>query len=216
MKKIAPLEIRPFLKALSDEILNAAIHYQLYKDLNESVRDYSDEMNTTPAFWNLTMNANLTAARSALFRAYDFSVEGVNLSRLLAHIEDHVSVDKNEIDADRRLVSRTDPLIERNLWQRNNLFAHKNFGHIVGKLGKVKYDITHGELQELIDRAVEILNKYSQRIRRGIWSTQIVGHDDYKNVLRAVKYERDAYLKRCEAEEAEMSMDTEARRKAKD
>ena len=187
MRPIDKTQIVSYLKTLANEILNAAIHYRLYKDLNQSIPEYQDVMNVTPTFWNLTLNSHLTAARSALYRAYDFAAEGTNLPRLLAHIEDHVSIDPKEIEQDRRLVARDEPLIERNRWQRNNQFAHLNFENTQNQTVTQAKSITYGELETLIDRAFNILNKYSQYIRKGEWERQIVSHDDYKHVLAAIK-----------------------------
>ncbi len=52
-----------------------------------------------------------------------------------------------------------------------------------------RFALTYRELATLTQRAVRIINRYSGLFRRTTWSTRMVGADDYRNVLLAVRAE---------------------------
>jgi hypothetical protein len=90
-----------------------------------------------------------------------------------------------------------DPLVRNLIALRGNLYVHRNAKNIVHEI-KVSqlFPISYENLDELVARAVRILNRYSGLFRNSSWSTQMIGHDDWKHIL---KYVREA-LKRDEEE----------------
>ncbi len=63
-------EFGRLLDGLGDDVVDAAIHFRLHKDLRESVKNFERELNQSPAFWSLTFGAHIDATRSRLFRVY--------------------------------------------------------------------------------------------------------------------------------------------------
>ena len=59
-------EFERLLDVLRDDVVGAAIHYRLHKDLRESVAHFERELNQSPAFWSLTFGAHIDATRSRL------------------------------------------------------------------------------------------------------------------------------------------------------
>jgi hypothetical protein len=197
-------ELEKFLLGLADEVITAAVHWRLYLDLRESVAEYARELNEAGAFWSMTIGAHLMTARSALFRAYDKSPDGLNLPRLLQNVASHCQVDRATINADKRRVSQSDPLVKKFIWQRNNLFAHKNLKNVLnGKTAELKNVLTKGEHDKLLERAVEILNRYDSAIFNHTWTTQMIGHDDFKRVLAAVRQSLELHEKKIQEQIAE-------------
>ena len=48
------------------------------------------------------------------------------------------------------------------------------------------YSITISDVESLLNNAIRILNTYSILFRASSYSTQILGHDDYKYVLETI------------------------------
>ena len=68
----------------------------------------------------------------------------------------------------------------------------------LGKTGPQKEDeISNEEFENLLLRALDILNRYSSLFQAEYYSTQIVGHDDYEMIFRwiqeRVELERTRY-----------------------
>ncbi|OLP20346.1 hypothetical protein BST81_01015 [Leptolyngbya sp. 'hensonii'] len=68
------------------------------------------------------------------------------------------------------------PLWEKGLGDEGNL----------AKLG-CSHPLTHSEVETLLNQGFEIFNRYSQLYRASSWSRQIIGHDDYRFLLRLIK-----------------------------
>jgi HEPN superfamily AbiU2-like protein len=59
------------LEDLMDELMKARTHYAIYCDLLDSIEVYEREMNYSPAFWTMTLQAHLDAALVSLCRIYE-------------------------------------------------------------------------------------------------------------------------------------------------
>jgi len=180
-------EFDSLMKGLARDIVDANIHYRLYKNLNDAISEYVNELNQSAAFWNLTFSAQLDATLLRLSRAYDSHTASLNLPRLLATIKAHLHIfdtqdfkqrlkdnpfveslasdcripDKNELKADIDLVSTTDTLVKRLLAWRNNIGAHRNPRETLAPNSVVVAPLKYSEIESLLDRAITILNKYS-------------------------------------------------------
>jgi hypothetical protein len=60
--------------------------------------------------------------------------------------------------------------------------------------------LTFNDINRLLKRGARILNKYSNLFNANIYSTQIVGHDDYLYVLNAVKSDLEQQDDKMDAE----------------
>jgi hypothetical protein len=71
---------------------------------------------------------------------------------------------------------------------RNNLIAHINVKNIAKDLKlHEQFPLSADEVEMLISRAVEILNRYSGLFKRTWWSTEAVGHSDFMDILKRVR-----------------------------
>ena len=197
------------LERLGHDVIDASIHYQLHAKLRKAIRSFTRELNQSPAFWTLTLDAHYDAFRARLFRAYDSQKGSLSLLTLLETVAEKIHtlnagialqqptfassgthLRPSILGRDRRLVSDRDPLVKKLLSQRHNLFAHSNADNVMRQLRlEQRFALTYRELATLTRRAVRIINRYSGLFRRTTWSTRMVGADDYRNVLLAVRAE---------------------------
>lgn len=140
-----------------------------------------------------------------LGRIYDSHDDALSLLAWLQEIKRNPQLfatipDQVQLDEDLALVGKRDPLIKKLICLRGNFIAHINWEHTAGRI-EIKRDhymLTWEEIDLLIARASEVLNRYSVLFNRSIWSMQIVGSDDYKAILKAVRSD----LKRWDAKNA--------------
>jgi hypothetical protein len=100
--------------------------------------------------------------------------------------------DEKQLREDITFSSNENQLVKNLTIWRNNLFAHKSAGNIVSaRKISTDYPLTEKEIDELLKKGIEILNRYSQLFRASVYSTKIIGHDDYKFVLESVKIRLD-------------------------
>jgi hypothetical protein len=101
--------------------------------------------------------------------------------------------DAAALDADIASCAIDDPLVKTLMIHRGSTIAHRNAKNVVAEkdIGDA-HPLTLGDLEALLERAANILNKYSSLFAANTYSTQIIGHDDYKYIISSV----DAAVKR--------------------
>jgi AbiU2 len=105
------------------------------------------------------------------------------------------------LTADVNSVSRkSDALVAKLCDLRNRLLAHRNASLVLGATVLNAGGIRHEDIDELLDRAVALVNRYSSLFRAQTYSTNIVGRDDYESMLRFVRRGINAYEAEIEAE----------------
>jgi hypothetical protein len=207
-------EFGRLLKALTDELVTACIHFNLYADLNESVSSYVTELNQSPAFWKCTFRAHLDTVLLRLCRIYEQHSSSLNLRNLLHTIKANIKIfevdrfrerlkdnpfvdslsssptkpDIEQLFKDINYVSEANPSVSTLLIWRNNIIAHKSAKHVTKNLDiQNDYPLSIDDIKQLLEEGTAILNRYSHLFDATIYSTQIVGHDDYKKVLEAIR-----------------------------
>jgi hypothetical protein len=219
-------EFERLLAGLAREVVDAAIHWRLYSDLTKAVEIFSIEYNQSPAFWTLTFQAHLDATIFRLIRIYDGNSESLSLRNLLDTIKENISLfdedkfrqrlssnpfvnslasdiqkpDVVQLDKDISYSSTSNHLVKKLTIWRNNLFAHRSAENTArGYNIAVDHPITGEEVGELVKKSVKILNRYSSLFHATTHSTQIVGHDDYKFVLKSIRNNLEQMHKESEA-----------------
>ena len=221
-------EFDMLMKGLAQDIVDANVHYQLHKNLNNAISEYVTELNQSAAFWNLAISAQVDATLLRLCRAYDSHTASLSLPRLLATIEANLHIfdtpkfkerlkdnpfveslasdcrmpNKNELDADIALASSADPLVSRLLAWRNNIGAHRNPKETLSPNSVVVDPLDFTGVEVLLERAASILNKYSMLFKALGYSTTMVGADDYKYVLGCIRKDLEAKDREWEEEMA--------------
>jgi AbiU2 len=207
-------EFERLLKALSDDIIDAHIHYQLYQDLIEAITKYPLVVQQSNIFWTHTLQAHLNSSVFALFRAYDQHLRSLHLRSWLTTIEENLHLfddkafrerlkdnpyvaslvqdvrkpDPAVLAEDIALCSSTDPIVKKLTIYRGNRIAHRNAKFVLSSEDlPEKYGLTFDELRTLLVRAKTILNRYSYLFAATVYSTKVVGHDDFAYIFECIQ-----------------------------
>ncbi|HEY7406005.1 MAG TPA: hypothetical protein VIB39_20935 [Candidatus Angelobacter sp.] len=222
---MAPIDIASngefdlLLERLAKDVVDLEIFRRLRADLDAARAEFSTEFAQSRAFWSLTFQALIEAVFFRLSRIYDGHDQSLSLLRWLETIQhnleliqtgemDEVPFDLQQLSIDIESVSDSDPVVKKLIQLRGNCIAHVNAEAIAkGKGLEKRFGLSPDEVNLLVERAATLLNRYGAILRRTVWSTQIVGHDDFRTVLIAMR----SYCKKYETEiEEEFSRLTQA------
>lgn len=202
------------IEALATDVMNAHFHLDLLKAIWEAQDLYEREFAQSPWFWHLTTGALLETGLIKLARAYDTNRKGLHLSNWLRTIESNLHIfaeedfrerlkgsefveslaaeprvpDLDELKEDLELVSKDDPHVKKLLRVRHNALAHRSGKMVLAGRNPFKeqgfsVDVIH----LLSDRAVDIVNRYTQLFRATSYSKQPVGENDFVGTLALAK-----------------------------
>ena len=220
-----PDKLERILECVVRDLVGAHVFLKLYYDINASFVEYKKEVNNSGTFWFLTRKSLYESALLRICRAYDeqkdanglrvvllciqrnpqffdldlFRVRNPNYSipdnsdRMVNHPEpDQLQIDLKFVAADGGAVRRLKRM-------RHEDFVHSNIDLIAsGKRIDVEHLPTYGDLDELLEKGLEIGNRYLRLFRGGTWSAQMVGEDDYKIILNALRESSIAHEKQLE------------------
>src|SRR5712692_1368064 len=207
-------EFERLLKALSDDVVDAHIHYGLYEGLVEAIDKYPLVVQQSNVFWTFTLQAHLNSSVYALFRAYDQNLRSLHLRSWLTTIQENLHLfdeaafrerlkdnpyvaslaqDSRKPDAavladDIAGCSTNDPIVKKLMIYRGSRIAHRNAKSLVAsRESSDSYGLTFDDLRTLLERAKTILNRYSYLFAASVYSTKVVGHDDYEYIFKSVE-----------------------------
>lgn len=202
------------LKALSDDIVDAHIHYRLYQDLVEALEKHSLVFPQSRVFWDFTLQAHVNSSVYALSRAYDQEPRSLHLRSWLVTIQENLQLfddaafrerlkdnpyvaslakdrerpDPGVLADDIRACSVSDPLVKKLTIYRSNRIAHRGAKYLLSALDTdERFAFTFDELRALLVRAKTILNRYFYLFTASVYSTTIVGHDDFQYIIETVQ-----------------------------
>jgi AbiU2 len=207
-------EFDDLLRALAHGIVHAHIHYQLYRELHQSLCDHPLVISQSHTFWQLTLKAHINTSMQILCRAYGQHAQALHLQSWLFTIREHLHLfdtkefrqrlkdnpfveslaqvprkpDQAVLEEDIRLCSPDDPLVKTLIIHRNRHGAHTEAMNIIAKRHPYDaYPLTFGDFEALLARTKAILNRYSRLFAAMTYETQIIGHDDYQCILKCVE-----------------------------
>lgn len=181
-------EFERLLKALSNDIVDAHIHYRLYKDIDNALSKHPLVAQQSNIFWTYTLQAHLNSSLYALFRAYDQNKSALHLRSLLLTIKANLylfdetgfrerlkdnpyvaSLAQDSKKPDARMLndnidacSQSDPLVKNLIRYRGNHLAHKNANSLITSQEiNDNNELMFEDFNLLLERAKTILNKYS-------------------------------------------------------
>jgi hypothetical protein len=221
-------EFRRLLTALLGDLVDARFHFSLHQNLAKAGEEYATEFAQSPTFWGLTLNAHMDAVLLRLCRAYDtYEHTALTLRNLLDTIQAHLSIfdepnfrqrlkgnsfvdslaaelrppDQAQLKNDIKAVSNSDPLVHKLVMWRHNYIAHRNSHFALNpKQFDAQYPLLFAEIDVLLNRGLEIGNRYSLLFDASAHSTLMVGRDDYLRVLKAVREHVEASERRLDEE----------------
>jgi HEPN superfamily AbiU2-like protein len=207
-------EFERLLKGLSDDIVDAHIHYLLYEDLVRALDKHPLVAPQSNVFWTFTLQAHLNSSIYTLFRAYDQDLRALHLRSWLLTIQSNIQLfevpafrerlknnphvdnlakdrrppDANLLAQDISACSSSDPIVKKLTIYRGSRIAHRNAKSLLSArdLGDVN-GLTFDDIRVLLDRAITILNRYSYLLSAAVYSTNVVGRDDYEYIFKSVE-----------------------------
>lgn len=207
-------EFKRLINALSLDIVDAHIHYQLFKDLNQSLQDHPLVASQSKTFWSFTLQAHFNTTIYILCRIYDQNETSLHLRSWLITIKENLHLfDENQfrerlknnlfvdslaqhprkpdprtLDEDIRLCSNEDALVRTLTVRRGSGIAHKNAKLIVAdrNIGD-NYPLTYANIDTLLDRAIKILNRYTELFSADVYSTSVSGDKDFQYIFKCVE-----------------------------
>lgn len=218
-------EFQRLLDALARDVVDAHIHFHLYRDLSNSLSDHDLVVAQSQNFWSLTLQAHFDTCIHRLSIAFDQEKSSLHLRSWLLTIKENLNIfDENnfrerlrdnpfvesladdprrpneaELEADIASCTTNDPLVKTLMIRRGSKIAHRSAKNVVAAkdVGDT-HPLTYGDVEALLDRAIGLLNKYSRLFAANTFSTQIVGHDDYRYIIESV----DAAVRRSREQRA--------------
>lgn len=213
-------ELKTLLDSLAWEIVYANTYHRLYCDLLDSLKDHEREFNQARTFWNLTLSALRDVRNLGLCRIYDKHSRSLNLYNLLETIKANTNYFKTEsfkqrlkdnpfveslaeldrmpdpgkLEEDIEFASPRNALVKKLLIWRNKIIAHHDPEVPLGRRQILEdKPLSRKEIEQLLDAAFKIFNRYSNLFCASSWSRYMAHHDEYKSVLKFMKMGMDKW-----------------------
>jgi hypothetical protein len=140
-------------------------------------------MTKTPGRFTSTIQENLHLFDDAAFR------ERLKDNPYVASLaENPRKPDPAVLTDDIAACSSSDPIVKKLTIYRGNRIAHRSARFLLSSLDKdEKYGLTFDELRTLLERAKTILNRYSYLFDASVYSTTVVGHDDFDYIFKSIQ-----------------------------
>jgi hypothetical protein len=208
-------ELQSLMEKLANEVVDASIYWRLHKRVQVMAELFRREVTQSEAFWSTAQQALLDATVFRLCKVYDDYRGALNLKNLLETIRDNAAYfdpacfrermttnsNVEELASQDRMPkpqllaedlayvqADTNPLVKLLQNARNNLYAHHSARDVITQADlSVKYPMTKGQVDELLERAHEIVNRYSHLYFSTTFSRQLVGEEDYKGVFESLR-----------------------------
>ena len=214
MNQLTSDQLHAGIKAIANDAVDAVIHWKLSRGILEAAETWPLVIQQSNTFWSLTLKAHVNVSLLAMCRVFDQEKSSLHLLGLLQLIEQNLPLfdedqfrerlrdnpfvaslaetarqpDAKQLASDIALSSVHDPLVKRLVTHRNNAVAHLSQKRRLNSTPqRSDEEITNADFEILLNRAVEIVNRYSGLFGAEHFSTQIVGHDDYETVFRWIQ-----------------------------
>ena len=157
-----------FMEHLTHETFRARDHWDVWKALEKSFKQYWVELNQTPTFWELTRRAHKDAVILRLGRLYDPHPTTISLGTLLATMKKHASapgtefppglanLDCSKLDQELTSVSDRDPTVKKLLTLRNEYLAHRSSQHVAKGTFEQLPVLGRHDIAKLINRRMPV------------------------------------------------------------
>ena len=200
------------LSALAQDIIDAHVHYKLWRELQKQQKDNPAIMAQSPAFWRLTMRAHLNSCLYHLSRVYVAERFCMSISMLLAAIKENEKqfgrkggvagagpgplveclvknskpLDGALLNEDMKVCAVSDVLVRKLIATRA-----KGFSKVGTKVGvSPKRDeeallLGFRDIDMLLARALAVFRHYSSQFEVTSQSGKVIANDDYKHLFRS-------------------------------
>ena len=183
----SPDKFRGFLRKLWDELYWANFHYEILKELSRLCSEHHRAANMSAVFWTYTLRAHYQTAMVYLHRIYDQNQESFNLHRFLLTVRENREIfdptnvrnrrkndphaeyliraigelDLVKLEQDICFSSNENEKVKNlNAW-RDRVTFHNDERELF-RLKPFEDDYPPPDIELLIEKGFEILNRYSQ------------------------------------------------------
>jgi len=194
-------DLKILLEHLVRDLIDAGAFVRLHKHFDHAFDEYQEEVSQTPMFWNLTESAIRESSLIRLARIYDQDHRSVSLLTILHTIGRHADffdddsvlkrvseaykeefrpgshqIDEAQLQKDIRLVSASEPLVNKLIIWRSNQGAHTSAKPLL-RPKEHRDPLTRDDVFELVDRAFTIFNRYLTAFEGASYSRMVIGED---------------------------------------
>lgn len=181
-------EFERLVKALSDDVVDAHIHFRLYEDLIDALTKHPFVEIQSRTFWGYSLQAHLNSTLYSLFRAYDQDLSSLHLLSWLTTIKQNLHLfDKASfrqrlkgnphvdtlakkfrkpsaasLAKDIAACTTGNRVVKKLIRYRGSRIAHRNAKIVIAARGAGHQSgLTFDDLRLLLKRSSTILNRYS-------------------------------------------------------
>jgi len=203
-------EFSRLLTALSEDVVDAHIHFQFFEDLIGAHEKHPLVFPESNTFWTYTLQAHLNSSVYALLRVYDQNKRALHLRSWLITIKENLEIfdveafrdrlkdnpyvaslsseakkpDAVELAKDIAECTAVDPTVNKLIIHRSNLIAHRNVKIVLSTQDSNNDNgVTFDDLKVLLERAKTILNRYSYIFNASVYSTNVISRDDFNCIF---------------------------------
>lgn len=207
------------LSALAQDIIDAHIHYKLWRDLQKQHKANPLVMAQSPTFWRLTLKAHLTTSLYHLARVFVPERNAMSIGMLLSVIRENDKVfsrkatalagsplaeclakngkvlDPSSLTEDIAVCAGGDVLVRKLIDARA-----KGFAKVGTKAGLgIRRDaeaaiLSFREMEILLMRALLVFRRYSDLFEATSQSGKVIANDDFKRLFEAADAMAEARL----------------------
>lgn len=223
-----------YYNSIIQEIINARMHFRLYKCLQESKKDYLKELNQAPGFFNFTIKAHLDAGLMHVFRVLkkqrgsitvwkflDFVDSNLELFSTEAfserkagslfyedQVRNHRPVTHGDVKNDKDKLDEFRQVIENLMTWRNKRYAHIDQKFALGQVDIRKdFPIKLTELEDITMKMADILNRYSTAYDSSTYVVDMAGVYGVEIVLDAIRLRLKERQKQLEEWKREIQLE---------
>lgn len=220
-------EFHKLLFALAGDLVDARIHFNLWRDLSAAKEEYFIEFSQSNTFWYLTFEAHLDATLVRLCKSFDLHRRSLNLRTLISTVKDNLHLFEEAgfrdrlkgnafvdslaasyrvpsaamIQEDLEFVSLDNPLVKKLTVWRDKHIAHRDPSPVLNPEElTVRYPLLFTDIDKLLRGGLRIVNEYSSLFIATTHSSGVVGKDDYLTILKAVRESVDRHEAMIEQE----------------
>lgn len=206
-------EFKRLLEGLANDIVDAHIHYRLYKDLKSALIEFPLVVAQSNTFWTTTLKSHLSTSLYMLTKAYDQQNKALHLYSFLQTIKTNSTLfteanfrerkknnpyldslaseiripDLASLEKDISLCSSDDPLVKTLTVHRGNSIAHRNAKNTASGISiSETHPLSWEDFELLLARAIEVINKYSNLFEASTYSTKAIGANDFRYIFECV------------------------------
>ena len=206
-----------YFNALMAEVHQANTHFQIWKALTEATNEYNAELNEARVFFASTIYAHLKAAINHACKLIDVHPKALSILKFLNFVKKNLNIfstkrftqrieDLNNMESlidryvpvtsktmikDRRKLKSLKSVRKRLILWRDKKEAHLDMKELSSNLIK-KCPISVTNFKELILTCACILDHYSAAYDGTLHNLEVIGIEDWKNILDAISYRRNA------------------------